>query len=864
MNNLKLKNHFFSDGVWNEFEKTLISFCQFTVCYGYNNNAEPYQGYYNYHNQVNSPQTNYLIQNNTVNQGNSPISGNEEDASAQMAHATRASPATIQWLVTNYETADGTSLPRCTLYNHYIKHCNEHKIEPVNAASFGKLIRSVFLGLRTRRLGTRGNSKYHYYGIRIKPDSQLAKLSTKEEEATRATRGSGTRSKRQQSSTTTTTNTTNTTASSPLNNGSSINSNNNSFNIRRSDITNYSSNYTKTAIQHKRSLSDDYNSDNSDDSLKLLIPSPEGVKRDITNHFSIFKNNNTLSQFENGFSNDVLMMDREFVTSQLNMYTFRHKEMPHIPFPSLDDLKEYMGSYQLTPQNIFKFLNSYTTIFQSILETIQRLNFNSIPQYLQNFWHISFEIDDSEDIENIKQKNDREKDTYNLNVCHRICNIPIIQNYIYNFDILFYQTLIETLIPNILCNTMTGTVATFLRNFAKSLENHISNAFKGCVEQFLQNKIITVRMFSTSLRRYVSINHVAQAARSVFQKPDQIRQMYFDYSRVDLDLIHEHAGWVCCCDYNLVRNIESDFKSNMGKQKTLEEWAEWIEAVVDQCLANCHDKPIKSIIKAAKSLLLEWNFYASAVIRDLTLRSAQSFGSFHLVRLLFDDYIYLMVEQKIARTINVPPISVSSNAILTDAFVHNFNYSITTETSSSDYPSSHDSPIELLIPTSTTSEYIQISSINSEHSTSIHPQPNTTTADEDDDTPIDILSTDFDESNEMINNSDNFSLSHIEELSNEDSHLSHLGDSVYMEEADCTPVHESSNCSVLMNQNVDNPSSTSSSYKYNNRTTFLESSNSMLLSPELLLDVEGDNDKSLQKCSSNGDCHELSENFIIS
>uniref|UniRef100_A0A1I7XP81 RFX-type winged-helix domain-containing protein n=1 Tax=Heterorhabditis bacteriophora TaxID=37862 RepID=A0A1I7XP81_HETBA len=79
----------------------------------------------------------------------------------------------IQWLLDNYETADGTSLPRCTLYDHYKKHCGEHKLDAVNAASFGKLIRSVFLGLRTRRLGTRGNSKYHYYGIRIKADSPL-------------------------------------------------------------------------------------------------------------------------------------------------------------------------------------------------------------------------------------------------------------------------------------------------------------------------------------------------------------------------------------------------------------------------------------------------------------------------------------------------------------------------------------------------------------------------------------------------------------------------------------------------------------------------------------------------------------------
>lgn len=79
----------------------------------------------------------------------------------------------VQWLVENYETAEGVSLPRSTLYFHYLQHCNEHKLEPMNPASFGKLIRSVFFGLRTRRLGTRGNSKYHYYGIRIKPTSVL-------------------------------------------------------------------------------------------------------------------------------------------------------------------------------------------------------------------------------------------------------------------------------------------------------------------------------------------------------------------------------------------------------------------------------------------------------------------------------------------------------------------------------------------------------------------------------------------------------------------------------------------------------------------------------------------------------------------
>ena len=92
------------------------------------------------------------------------------------SYITRVSPTTIQWLIQNYETAEGVSLPRSTLYSHYQRHCAETKQEPVNAASFGKLIRSVFLGLRTRRIGTRGNSKYHYYGIRVKPTSILNQI----------------------------------------------------------------------------------------------------------------------------------------------------------------------------------------------------------------------------------------------------------------------------------------------------------------------------------------------------------------------------------------------------------------------------------------------------------------------------------------------------------------------------------------------------------------------------------------------------------------------------------------------------------------------------------------------------------------
>nr|XP_045614674.1 MHC class II regulatory factor RFX1-like [Procambarus clarkii] len=82
-----------------------------------------------------------------------------------------STPATLLWLEENYEMAEGVCIPRNTLYLHYVDFCAKRSLQPVNAASFGKIIRQQFPGLTTRRLGTRGQSRYHYYGIAIREGS---------------------------------------------------------------------------------------------------------------------------------------------------------------------------------------------------------------------------------------------------------------------------------------------------------------------------------------------------------------------------------------------------------------------------------------------------------------------------------------------------------------------------------------------------------------------------------------------------------------------------------------------------------------------------------------------------------------------
>lgn len=48
-----------------------------------------------------------------------------------------------------------------------MKRCAHEKIAVLNPASFGKLVRVLYPGLRTRRLGVRGESKYHYVDFEL-------------------------------------------------------------------------------------------------------------------------------------------------------------------------------------------------------------------------------------------------------------------------------------------------------------------------------------------------------------------------------------------------------------------------------------------------------------------------------------------------------------------------------------------------------------------------------------------------------------------------------------------------------------------------------------------------------------------------
>ena len=60
------------------------------------------------------------------------------------------------------------------MYARYVSLCAAERLKPLNPASFGKLVRAVYPDIKTRRLGVRGQSKYHYCGIKLRDDDPNA------------------------------------------------------------------------------------------------------------------------------------------------------------------------------------------------------------------------------------------------------------------------------------------------------------------------------------------------------------------------------------------------------------------------------------------------------------------------------------------------------------------------------------------------------------------------------------------------------------------------------------------------------------------------------------------------------------------
>ncbi|XP_023507339.2 DNA-binding protein RFX6 [Equus caballus] len=414
---------------------------------------------------------------------------------------------TLQWLEENYIVCEGVCLPRCILYAHYLDFCRKEKLEPACAATFGKTIRQKFPLLTTRRLGTRGHSKYHYYGIGIKESS---------------------------------------------------------------------------AYYHS-------------------VYSGKGLTR-----FSGSKLKN-----EGGFT---------------RKYSLSSKTGTLLPeFPSAQHLV-YQGC--ISKDKVDTLIMMYKTHCQCILDNAINGNFEEIQHFLLHFW--------------------QGMPDHLLPLLEN----PVIIDIFCVCDSILYKVLTDVLIPATM-QEMPESLLADIRNFAKNWEQWVVSSLENLPEALTDKKIPIVRRFVSSLKRQTSFLHLAQIARPALFDQHVVNSMVSDIEKVDLNSIGSQALLTISGSTDTESDIYTEhdsitvfqeLKDLLKKNATVEAFIEWLDTVVEQRVIKTSKQNGRSLKKRAQDFLLKWSFFGARVMHNLTLNNASSFGSFHLIRMLLDEYILLAME----------------------------------------------------------------------------------------------------------------------------------------------------------------------------------------------------------------------------
>ncbi|XP_031466936.1 DNA-binding protein RFX6 [Phasianus colchicus] len=414
---------------------------------------------------------------------------------------------TLQWLEENYIVCEGVCLPRCILYAHYLDFCRKEKLEPACAATFGKTIRQKFPLLTTRRLGTRGHSKYHYYGIGIKESS---------------------------------------------------------------------------AYYHS-------------------VYSGKGLTR-----FSGSKLKN-----EGGFT---------------RKYSLSSKTGTLLPeFPSAQHL---LLQGCISKDKVDTLIMMYKTHCQCVLDNAINGNFEEIQHFLLHFW--------------------QGMPDHLLPLLEN----PIIVDIFCVCDSILYKVLTDVLIPATM-QEMPESLLADIRNFAKNWEQWVVSSLENLPEILMDKKLPIARRFVSSLKRQTSFLHLAQIARPALFDQHVVNSMVSDIEKVDLNSIGSQALLAVSGStdsdgevYNEYDSITvfQELKDLLKKNATVESFIEWLDTVVEQRVIKASKQNGRSLKKRAQDFLLKWSFFGARVMHNLTLNNASSFGSFHLIRMLLDEYILLAME----------------------------------------------------------------------------------------------------------------------------------------------------------------------------------------------------------------------------
>ncbi|KAI0081808.1 hypothetical protein K474DRAFT_1587261 [Panus rudis PR-1116 ss-1] len=528
------------------------------------------------------------------------------------------------WLTANYAPYADGNVPRQGLYFSYRRVCDHYGIPHINTATLGKAIRLCFPTIKTRRLGVRGNSKYHYCGIRPATSTEAeflqdyirksnnnaaqqsvnaARMASEQAEATQ--RGEDRSDEDDEDD------------SDGQSSGQA--SKRNSLNL---------SNGMKNPVDFP---------DEKTPTAATLLSQAQATQRPPSASFPP----QASVRRHAGPDGSIAVAPQASPSSGPSTLPFmsggQHlsvRQMPH--FPSIE---EAVGANSNSPQSIIarEVWNWFQDHLDTLLDSIRSFRFDQFEMHVRNFWT-------------------------NLNPSQReVVHAPIIAGLMAKADAIVYDEILEFLRSQMLSPIAAVSLAG-LRHLADKMEKILLSALESYGNTFVEPKVELGARFGHLVLRFLDIYQVTQALSAVLTNQKQVHEMRRSWQKVDFESVRNQSALVCNCRHeDLVQLLEVEFVAVLENLLKSADPVRDVMAWADKCCerlmggrAGSEDRATMS----SRSVLIRWGYVTSQVMRDLTIRSDPAFGAFQILKLFLDDWIAINVLRSVALSTNSVAASV--------------------------------------------------------------------------------------------------------------------------------------------------------------------------------------------------------------
>lgn len=455
--------------------------------------------------------------------------------------------ATTTWLMENFEENLMTTVPRSVMYQEYVRYFEKDaRFKYFNQAVFGKMVRSCFPNLTTRRLGIRGHSRYHYAGLGVKSNSiyanhVFAKLDT---------------------------------------------------------------NVVRTTAGHKKQN----NRGQMNVAANVTVESCEETNK---NEEEIIENSSEIG----------ILKNKKFIPNS---------------YPELYELKEIVD---IDHAQLNSFINFYSRYNKQFLSYITALDHSKTKDHLQNFTvYLPFD-------------------------CTDLLGHPVIVDIIKIYDGILYKKATENLLPDCLASLSTDFKVA-VRKFAKTFVQWVPDVATICdvPDEVHDVRLTAATDWGDCVRRLTTLCHVAKEARKALRDHGLTKQLRMDLEMLSIEEIALMCGWigndatmsddhsvdshrdVIKYEIAMVKKYLAMFAKMLKEHAAIEEYIEVLDTIVSKHAGapepECYPDDVKEKHTAiSQQFLMKWSLYTSKILSEITLRTSGSVGTFHLVSLLFGDYV---------------------------------------------------------------------------------------------------------------------------------------------------------------------------------------------------------------------------------